>query len=343
MGQQAIEDQRVDDQPVEESIENQIGVLLVDDDPGSLVALEGTLDRSDRRLLKAASGQEALKVLLEEDVAVVVLDVRMPGMDGFETARLIRGRDRSKDTPILFVTGAADEEQEFEGYSLGAVDFVFKPVAPAVLQAKVAVFVELFRKTEEVKRQAELLVESERKRLAAERQRLEVEKQRRKELARSNAELETEIHQLKESLNVRAGSVGADLYNSAPLQALSPDTFALLVQRYGDALDQRLDEEVFRDGSRAAEQISAIAEEMGRVEAGPRDVVEVHRDAVERRVDKVNPAQTRALIRESRVVVLELMGRLVSYYRLLIPRSHHSERPTRPLLVLEDAIEREGS
>jgi signal transduction histidine kinase len=121
-------------------------ILLVDDEPKSLFALQELLGTLDQNLLTAQSGEEALRHVLKHDFAVILLDVRMPGMDGFETARMIRGRDRSRTTPIIFLTAASDEMSSmFRGYEVGAVDYLIKPVVPEVLRSKVAVFVELHR------------------------------------------------------------------------------------------------------------------------------------------------------------------------------------------------------
>jgi PAS domain S-box-containing protein len=138
-----------------------VNILLVDDEPNNLLALSAVLDGPDRRLVCAGSGEEALRHLLHEDFAVILLDVHMPGIDGFDTAELIRGREKSKDTPIIFLT-AETSGQGFvsRGYSLGAVDYIVKPFDPEALRAKVAVFVELFRKTEQVKRQAAMLADT---------------------------------------------------------------------------------------------------------------------------------------------------------------------------------------
>ncbi|HEX2174039.1 MAG TPA: response regulator, partial [Dehalococcoidia bacterium] len=138
-----------------------VNILLVDDEPRNLTALEAILAADDRRLVMAASGEEALRHVLREDFAVILLDVRMPGLDGFETAAFIRSRERSRHTPIIFIT--ADDSSETHvtrGYSLGAVDYLFKPVEPEILRSKVNVFVDLFQKTEQVKRQAEQLAEA---------------------------------------------------------------------------------------------------------------------------------------------------------------------------------------
>jgi signal transduction histidine kinase/DNA-binding response OmpR family regulator len=137
-----------------------INILMVDDSPTNLLALEAILAAPERNLVRAASGDEALRYLLDTDVAVILLDVYMPGIDGLETAALIRGREKSRDIPIIFLTADSTGNRHIaRGYSLGAVDYILKPIDPDILRSKVAVFVELFKKTEEIKRQAELLHE----------------------------------------------------------------------------------------------------------------------------------------------------------------------------------------
>ncbi|MEG4226054.1 response regulator [Microcoleus sp. N9_B2] len=134
---------------------DRVNVLLVDDRPENLVALEAILNSPSYHLVQANSGAEALRCLLNQDFAVILLDVQMPGMDGFETATLIRSRDRSRSTPIIFITAfSSNDTHVFKGYSLGAVDYLFKPLEPEILTSKVQVFVELFQKTVEVKQQA---------------------------------------------------------------------------------------------------------------------------------------------------------------------------------------------
>lgn len=130
-------------------------ILLVDDTPANLIALEAALEGVDADLVLASSGFEALRHLLTIDFAAIILDVRMPGIDGFETAALIRARKRSEHTPIIFLTGFQNEEHLFRGYGLGAVDFLAKPVAPEVLRSKVNVFIELDRKAIALEKLAE--------------------------------------------------------------------------------------------------------------------------------------------------------------------------------------------
>ncbi len=135
--------------------DERVNILLVDDQPANLLALESILDESGQNLVKAHSGRAALRHLLELDFAVILLDVQMPEMDGFETAGLVRQRDRSRDTPIIFLTALSRSETNvFRGYELGAVDYIFKPFHPEILRSKVNVFVELFRKREAIKHQA---------------------------------------------------------------------------------------------------------------------------------------------------------------------------------------------
>lgn len=125
-----------------------VNVLVVDDSHHHILALSALLEPLGERLLTAASGREALKQLLVHDVAVILLDVEMPGMGGFETARLIRQHPRSHDTPIIFVTAHLRSEANItEGYQLGAVDYIFKPLVPEVVRSKVAVFAQLFRQS----------------------------------------------------------------------------------------------------------------------------------------------------------------------------------------------------
>lgn len=136
--------------------EPKANILLVDDTPANLLALEAVLDDLGHNLVKATSGEEALQRLLDRDFAVVLLDVRMPGLDGFETAKLIRSRERSRHTPIIFLTAYDDNGPTVEqAYALGAVDYLVKPLVPVVLRAKVQVFIDLFEKAEQVKWQAE--------------------------------------------------------------------------------------------------------------------------------------------------------------------------------------------
>ena len=129
------------------SVSSNGSILIVDDNQRNLAALEGMLKDVGRNLVLANSGEQALRHVLKNDFAVILLDARMPGVDGFETAKLIRERPRSRHTPIIFLTGAYEDlPSMFRGYEVGAVDYIIKPLVPEVLKSKIAVFIDLFEK-----------------------------------------------------------------------------------------------------------------------------------------------------------------------------------------------------
>jgi two-component system sensor histidine kinase/response regulator len=200
---------------VDESIatpKSTVGILVVDDDATKRFALKTVLAPLGENVVEASSGADALRQLLRQEFAVILLDVRMPVMDGFETAQLIRQRPRSELTPIIFVTALDQAETDLgRGYDLGAVDFVFAPVVPAILRAKVAVFVELYRAQQELRRyrsRLEMLVE----------------------------ERTTALTSINRELEAFSYSVSHDLL--APLLAFDGLSKSMLEQ-YGDRLDKR--------------------------------------------------------------------------------------------------------
>src|SRR5215467_14086331 len=140
------------------SATERVNILLVDDRRENLLALEGILKGLNENLVKASSGSEALKYLLKNDAAVILLDVEMPDMDGFQTATLIREREKTSRTPIIFLTAISKSDVHIsQGYSLGGVDYIFKPFAPDVLKSKVSAFVDMYKQRREVQRQSALL------------------------------------------------------------------------------------------------------------------------------------------------------------------------------------------
>ena len=137
-----------------------MNILIVDDRRENLLALEAVLNSQDYHLISAGSGEEALKCLLKDDFAVILLDVQMPGMDGFETASLIRDRKRNKDTPIIFITAIYQStENMVQGYSLGAIDYLFKPFHPQTLKLKIEAFVKMYQREKQIRLQNELLTQ----------------------------------------------------------------------------------------------------------------------------------------------------------------------------------------
>ncbi len=224
-----------------------VNILLVDDEPKGLFALEAILEPLGQNLTKARSGREALECSLANDFALILLDVRMPGLDGFETASLIRERGRNKSTPIIFLT-AGDESETLRGYAAGAVDYVFKPVNTEILRSKVAVFVELARTLEIVRRQGE-----EHKRAE------EAIKELNTNLVRHAAQLEA----ANKELESYSYSISHDL--RAPLRAI--DGFARILQE-----DQRdkLDDE-------SRHQLEKISDNIGKMSAMIDDLLEFSR------------------------------------------------------------------
>lgn len=181
-----------------------VNVLLVDDNPANLFALEATLLELGQNLVKAGSGEEALRLLLDREFAVVLLDVQMQGLDGFRTAQLIRGREKTRLTPIIFLS--AFESPDFpisKAYSLGAVDYLLKPLVPQIVRAKVAVFVELFQKTEDLRQMQRAEFE---RRLAEERQRWQVERLRH-ESRQKDEFLSMLAHELRNPLTPALGGL----------------------------------------------------------------------------------------------------------------------------------------
>ncbi|HEX7896544.1 MAG TPA: ATP-binding protein [Planctomycetota bacterium] len=232
-------------------------VLIVDDQPENLIALETILDDLDLTVVRASSGEEALRLLFAEDYAVVLLDVRMPGMDGFETASFIRARPRSRHIPIIFVTAFDDPlERVTRGYTIGAVDYILKPINADILRSKVKVFVELFLKSQSLE--------------------IEVARRRRveEELRASNRELEAFSY-----------SVSHDL--RGPLRAITGFSDVLL-KDYADAIADEEGRDFLRRIAAGARQMDTLIQDLlsfsrlgrERILISPVDVALVVNDAV---------------------------------------------------------------
>jgi two-component system, sensor histidine kinase and response regulator len=212
------------------------------------------LESLGEEIVKARSGREALRHLLDTDFAVILLDVMMPGMDGFETATLIRQRDRSRHTPIIFLTALGkSEEHLFQGYDVGAVDYLFKPIIPDVLRSKVAIFAELHRKSNLLKRHTDLL---QRRNVELERALASLEKADN-EIHRLNQHLEHRIEELdavNKELEAFSYSVSHDL--RAPLTRIAGFSQALQ-ESYADKLDDT--------GRRHLERVNTAARRMSQL------------------------------------------------------------------------------
>jgi len=221
----------------------QVDILTVDDRPENLLALEAILEPLHQRLVRASSGEEALRRLLERDFALILLDVQMPGMNGFETAKIIKSRERTKYIPIIFLTAISKEEAYvFEGYSVGAVDYLFKPFQPEILRSKVAAFVDLYVRQKNVAAKEALLRESERR---------EMELRHMRELWESQARFREVVTSALDSIILFDASGAITLFNSAAER--------MFCSQSADAVGSPL-ARFFPDGEQAVEQLRAFAE-----------------------------------------------------------------------------------
>lgn len=222
-------------------LNSKVNILLVDDRQDKLLALSAILAPLGQNLMEARSGKEALRLLLKNEFAVILMDVSMPTMDGFETAALIRKRPASEHTPIIFVTSIGNSPtQMYQGYSLGAVDYILTPIVPEVLRAKVGVFVELWRKTEHIKQQAERLLEVEeaehRSRLAEAQDRLEAETKRNRFFTLSLdmlgiGDFEGHLLQVNPAWEKVLGYSEDQLKRVTPAHLVHPDDFPMIIEQ----------------------------------------------------------------------------------------------------------------
>lgn len=186
---------------------DQVDILLVDDRAENLLALEAILEPLGQQLVRASSGEDALRCLLEREFAVILLDVQMPGMSGFDTAELIKSRERTKYTPIIFLTAISKEDEYvYKGYSVGAVDYLFKPFQPAILRSKVQVFVDLYVQQRRIAEQEQRIRDIERQ---------ELELQHMNELLQSEARFREIVASAMDSIVVFDADGKVSLFNGA--------------------------------------------------------------------------------------------------------------------------------
>lgn len=209
---------------------DKINILVVDDRPEGLLAVQAVLDSPGYNVVTATSGNEALRRLLTDDFAVILMDVQMPVMNGFETASIIKTRDKSRDIPIIFMSAInQDEQYVYQGYNVGAVDYILKPFDPFILRSKVAFFVDFFRKKKKIEEQTKRLHESEMKLQAQKIDRLEFESLRRYQtLADSIPHL---VFRIKEDGHIEYSNKSWLEYTGIPQKSLERFTWDDIVHK----------------------------------------------------------------------------------------------------------------
>lgn len=294
-------------------------VLMVDDRPDNLLALEAVLEPLDADLVRAGSGEEALRHLLAADYAVIVLDVQMPGMDGFETARLIRARERTRYVPIIFLTAISGEaEHHLLGYRTGAVDYVYKPFEPEALRTKVGVFLSLWRQGRVVERQRAQLA------------------QQLSEVERLNGELERSNAALERFAAAAAVEIQEPLDNVAGMLDLLVARHAPAVGEEGGLLVGRAEANL----TRVREQVGSLLElaraAVDQVSLEPLALPEVVAEAAGGMAGALDRAGARVVVADGMPAVRGDRGRLVKLFGALLDNSlRHSG--VRPLTVRVDA------
>lgn len=252
---------------------DRMNILIVDDRPENLLALEAILEPLGENLVRANSGEDALRELLQRDFAVILLDVQMPGMNGLETAQFIKARERSRSIPILFLTAINKEDSYvFKAYEVGAVDYLFKPFDPEILRSKVAVFVDLWRKQLQIQKQEERIRQSEKRELELQHRTtlLETEARSAEELATVNDELQRRQYELERAITARSrfyASMSHEL--RTPINAVLGYSTLMLDGIYGSLNDKQ--REGLQRTHRAAKHLLELVNDvldLSKIEAG---------------------------------------------------------------------------
>jgi DNA-binding response OmpR family regulator len=254
---------------------HKLKILIVDDDPDIAGALTLILQSADYDVISAATGQQCLQIARAERPDLIILDVRLPDINGLEVCRRIKTDPELARIAVINVTGMrTSKDDEVEGIEAGADAYLTKPVHLRTLLAHVQTLL----------------------------------RARQTETAR-------EIESLEQFPRLPPAAVAAQSLGLTPLRESLPDLFDELVQHYGDLLDQALEQRVYKVNYQLAESLRALGDQLGFIKAGPRDVVQIHHAALLIKAANVTVSKARAYIEEGRMLILELMGNLVSYYR----------------------------
>ena len=276
-------------------------ILIVDDREDDLRALEKMLKGVEAELVLATTGNQALQFVLEEEFALALIDVQMPGMDGYETLELLRQQGGTEGMPVILISAVySGERHHVRGVETGAVDFIEKPINAKVLRGKIAVFLKLYQQMKDLDF-ARLHLE---KALADER--LEREK------------AETTLASLQSLHGWQRGSIAATLAGVGPLREREPERDVELCQRYEEVFDLYLEMLAYKKAL-PRDRVNGLATALGDLYGGPRDVVDLHVRVMEGKAKSENPKKLNATLVEGRLFVIELMGYLVEYYRNRYP------------------------
>lgn len=264
-----------------------ISILLVEDEPGDVELIREMLkdDRSfSCELTISDRCSRAVEILNKEKIDIVLLDLGLPDSQGSDT--LLRVLDGKRDIPVIAITGNDDEAKSTGAVQMGAQDYLIKgQIDQKMLQRSIRYALERYRLLKEL------------------------------ELTRMRKEHEREIRSLDEYTDGSATSVTAHSLGIGLLSKTIPDSFEELVLTYGNLLDLSLEQRTFKVDHSTSKNLYSLAEKIGSLKAGPRDIVEIHSLAMKKRIAAARPQRAKAIMEEGRLIVLELMGYLVSVYR----------------------------